>query len=116
MTCADKSRRLLVLGAWVGVRRPLRYSQSPTRVLHGFVGKMAHRVVVVRPTRDGRRGVHDDGAVWPCVDGAPPTVERGVEVVGVACENESVWGGFQAFFASCRDTQAALLKVLLPQP
>ena len=38
----QKSHRLLVLGSWVGVRHPLHHSLSPTRVLHGFVGKMAH--------------------------------------------------------------------------
>ena len=34
-----QARRVLVLGSWVGARRQLRHSLSPTRVLHGFVGK-----------------------------------------------------------------------------
>ena len=38
VTAPTESHRLLVLGSWVGVRRPLRHSLSPTRVLHGFVG------------------------------------------------------------------------------
>ena len=56
LAAPTKSHRSLVLGSWVGARRRLRHSLSPTHVLHGFVGKRRTAVAAPRPLDEHTRG------------------------------------------------------------